>query len=387
MAKEEEKKAPIQDKGKGKADDAKPANGEKGEKTDGKDGKKDNDLDLAPEELSEEDQKLKDELDMLVERLTEDDKSLYKAALEAIKESIKTSTSSMTAVPKPLKFLRPHYEKLCEAYEKWPAGDEKLSLADTLSVLGMTYSDEERLDTLKYRLLAPNKDIGSWGHEYMRHLALEIGSEYQNRMEKDADTDDINDLTRVLVPFFLSHNAEADAVVLLGHEHRQPALFADALPQVGRDAVCRVRAEHRELVRLPDLARAEAVPQVGADRVLQGALLVGEREAHGRASLPGEAEHALGDDVALDLRGAAPDRAGAGPERAGGLLLQRQAGLREVFLMATGRAAKTFPARWPLLALDRIYVRHARSAQPLVLPARPWSRLSDHAPLAAQVQW
>ena len=32
MAKEEEKKAPIQDKGKGKAEDAKPANGEKGEK-------------------------------------------------------------------------------------------------------------------------------------------------------------------------------------------------------------------------------------------------------------------------------------------------------------------------------------------------------------------
>jgi 26S proteasome regulatory subunit N1 len=215
MAKEEEKKAPIQDKGKGKADDAKPVNGEKGEKADGKDGKKDKDLELAPEELSEEDQKLKDELDMLVERLTEDDKSLYKAALEAIKESIKTSTSSMTAVPKPLKFLRPHYEKLCEAYEKWPAGEEKLSLADTLSVLGMTYSDEERLDTLKYRLLAPSTSIGSWGHEYMRHLALEIGSEYQNRMEKDADTDDINDLTRVLVPFFLSHNAEADAVDIL----------------------------------------------------------------------------------------------------------------------------------------------------------------------------
>ena len=52
-----------------------------------------------------------------------------------------------------------------------------------LSVLGMTYSDQDRRDTLKYRLLAPSKDIGSWGHEYMRHLALEIGEEQQHRQE------------------------------------------------------------------------------------------------------------------------------------------------------------------------------------------------------------
>lgn len=63
------------------------------------------------------------------------------------------------------------------------------------------------------------------------------------------------------------------------------------------------------------------------------------------------------------------------------------AGLSEVFVQATGRAVKTFPARWPLLALDRIYVRHARSASPLHLPARPWSKLSDHAPLAAELVW
>jgi endonuclease/exonuclease/phosphatase family metal-dependent hydrolase len=67
--------------------------------------------------------------------------------------------------------------------------------------------------------------------------------------------------------------------------------------------------------------------------------------------------------------------------------LARCAGLTEVFVAATGRAVKTFPARWPLLALDRIYVRHVRSARPLPLPARPWSHLSDHAPLAAELAW
>jgi endonuclease/exonuclease/phosphatase family metal-dependent hydrolase len=62
-----------------------------------------------------------------------------------------------------------------------------------------------------------------------------------------------------------------------------------------------------------------------------------------------------------------------------------RSGLREVFVHATGRAARTFPARFPVLALDRIYVRNARVHAPLPLPRRPWSRLSDHAPLAAQI--
>ncbi|KAI7024939.1 26S proteasome regulatory subunit, partial [Hortaea werneckii] len=212
MANDEPK---AQDKGKGKAEEKQVNGASKDGQKDGK--KKEGELEINPEEeLSEEDQKLKEELDMLVERLTENDKSLYKPALEAIKTNIKTSTSSMTAVPKPLKFLRPHYEKLCETYEKWPDSEEKRSLADTLSVLGMTYSDdEERRDTLKYRLLAPSEGIGSWGHEYMRHLALEIGSEYQHRLDEEQDTEDLAQLTRTLVPFYLAHNAEADAVDIL----------------------------------------------------------------------------------------------------------------------------------------------------------------------------
>ena len=61
-------------------------------------------------------------------------------------------------------------------------------------------------------------------------------------------------------------------------------------------------------------------------------------------------------------------------------------GLKEVFMAANGSAARTYPARWPLLRLDRIYARNARSHHALVLPARPWSHLSDHAPLAAEFE-
>lgn len=67
-------------------------------------------------------------------------------------------------------------------------------------------------------------------------------------------------------------------------------------------------------------------------------------------------------------------------------ILERGAGLREVFVHAYGQAARTFPARWPALQLDRIYVRNARVHAPVVLPRRPWSHLSDHAPLAAEIQ-
>lgn len=66
-------------------------------------------------------------------------------------------------------------------------------------------------------------------------------------------------------------------------------------------------------------------------------------------------------------------------------VLKRCVGLDEVFVRAQGRAARTFPARLPLLRLDRIYVRNARAHRPVALPRHPWSRLSDHAPLAAEV--
>jgi endonuclease/exonuclease/phosphatase family metal-dependent hydrolase len=64
----------------------------------------------------------------------------------------------------------------------------------------------------------------------------------------------------------------------------------------------------------------------------------------------------------------------------------RSCGLVEVFRAAHGAHAKSFPARWPLLRLDRIYVRQVAEAHPLPLPRTPWATLSDHAPLAAEIQ-
>ncbi|KAJ3122184.1 proteasome regulatory particle base subunit [Nowakowskiella sp. JEL0407] len=176
------------------------------------DKKKDED-----DELSEEDQELKTQLEMLVERLKENATDLYRAALETLRTLIRTSTSSMTSVPKPLKFLRPHYTTLIEVYEKWKDGDNKRFLSDILSVLSMTYAEEGKRDSLKYRMSGSSEAVGSWGHEYVRHLAAEIIAEYNDRTEKDPPepTEDILALALEVVPFFLKHNAEADACDLL----------------------------------------------------------------------------------------------------------------------------------------------------------------------------
>ncbi|GME97269.1 unnamed protein product [[Candida] boidinii] len=97
--------------------------------------KKDKKDQKQEEELSEEDANLKLELEMLVERLVEPKKELYKPSLEHLKRFIRESTSSMTAVPKPLKFLNPLFPTLVELYSKWTDPELKSLLADVLSVL------------------------------------------------------------------------------------------------------------------------------------------------------------------------------------------------------------------------------------------------------------
>ncbi|WP_425477115.1 endonuclease/exonuclease/phosphatase family protein [Luteimonas cucumeris] len=72
--------------------------------------------------------------------------------------------------------------------------------------------------------------------------------------------------------------------------------------------------------------------------------------------------------------------------RTRGHVLMTQCGMHEAFEQAHGRLARTFPARWPLLPVDRIYLRNARAHAPRVLSTHPWSHLSDHVPLFAGIE-
>jgi 26S proteasome regulatory subunit N1 len=175
----------------------------KGEK--GKD--KDAEKKKEEEDLSDEDKQLLEELNMLVQRLMEPNTSLYKPALESLRTHIRASTSSMTSVPKPLKFLRNHFETLKDLHGKWPENEDKKFLADIVSVLGMTKSEER--DCLRYRFLGSHEPLESWGHEYVRHLAEEIRQEYGERSEDNRE--DLIKLANDIIPYDMKHNAEIDA--------------------------------------------------------------------------------------------------------------------------------------------------------------------------------
>ncbi|XP_002120594.3 26S proteasome non-ATPase regulatory subunit 2-like [Ciona intestinalis] len=168
-------------------------------------------------ELSEEDKQLLDELNLCIERLKESDTTLYKSALEILRTKIRSSTASITSVPKPLKFLRPHYGTLKEIYERIPMSENKKFCADIVSVLGMTISDER--ECLKYRLLGSQEDIGSWGHEYVRHISGEVASEWQDiDQEEEGSKDKLAQLLAIVtdvIPYDMKHNAETEACDLL----------------------------------------------------------------------------------------------------------------------------------------------------------------------------
>ncbi|SFN92956.1 endonuclease/exonuclease/phosphatase family protein [Nitrosospira briensis] len=71
-------------------------------------------------------------------------------------------------------------------------------------------------------------------------------------------------------------------------------------------------------------------------------------------------------------------------ELASGILVKRLE-LMEAFELTGGRVARSFPSVLPLFRLDRIYVRgfHVEKAQ--VHQGHPWSKISDHAVLSAQM--
>uniref|UniRef100_A0A7N0UKP4 26S proteasome non-ATPase regulatory subunit 2 homolog n=1 Tax=Kalanchoe fedtschenkoi TaxID=63787 RepID=A0A7N0UKP4_KALFE len=171
--------------------------------------------DKRDEDLSEEDLALKQQLELYVERVQDPSPQLQSIALDSMRQEIRTSTSSMTSVPKPLKFLRPHYGTLKAFYETMPDSDQKKLLADILSVLALTMSADGERESLKFRLLGSEGDIGSWGHEYVRNLAGEIAQEYAKRQGEEAPIDDLMGLVQQIVAFHMKHNAEPEAVDLL----------------------------------------------------------------------------------------------------------------------------------------------------------------------------
>ena len=60
---------------------------------------------------------MKEKLELLVERLSDHDVAQRTHALDQLKLEISGATKTLTSVPKPLKFLSPHYATIKAAYE------------------------------------------------------------------------------------------------------------------------------------------------------------------------------------------------------------------------------------------------------------------------------
>ncbi|PBK94674.1 hypothetical protein ARMGADRAFT_1097225 [Armillaria gallica] len=257
------------------------------------------------EELSEEDIQLRTELEMLVERLKESNTDLYRPALETLRTLIRTSTSSMTSVPKSLKFLRPHYPELQKLYETWPASEDKSLFADTMSVLAMIYSDTQPRGTLRYRLLSaslrpadsPLADPGTWGREYVRHLAAELGEEFVAQEEGDLEPpekgkekiepigtiEQLRAIGRECATFLLAHNAEPDAADLL-EELELVDQIADLVDDVTYGRVCQYWSSPTD--RLWDARCRHLLPFYhGVPLQVQGGTVDGCIQTHQGASL------------------------------------------------------------------------------------------------------
>lgn len=89
--------------------------------------------------------------------------------------------------------------------------------ADILSLLATTFENKGR-DCLQYRLSGSSDALTSWGHEYVRHLQGEIAEEYKRRVQENGEDTDVKDLLNLaeeIVPYCVTHNAEADACDLL----------------------------------------------------------------------------------------------------------------------------------------------------------------------------
>ena len=67
-------------------------------------------------------------------------------------------------------------------------------------------------------------------------------------------------------------------------------------------------------------------------------------------------------------------------------ILGRRLGMTEVSIAHAGRAARTFPSLLPIFRLDRIYVRGFEVKAARVHAGKPWSMLSDHLAVSAELR-
>lgn len=81
------------------------------------------------------------EINALVDAIKQDEEHLIVPALEQLRSIIRESTTSMTSIPKPLKYLRNKYNDLKASHSSIKNEQVKRDLADIISILAMTITE------------------------------------------------------------------------------------------------------------------------------------------------------------------------------------------------------------------------------------------------------
>jgi len=215
---------------------------------------------IEPEELSEEDARKKEELELLVTRSQDESQELQAVALSTMAKEIQTATSSMTSVPKPLKFLRPHFQTLKTFFNTMPdSNPNKKALADILAVLAITMGEESARESLRFKIQGNISQISIWGHEFIRNISGEIGAEYNASQDAASappsatpstatpattappsitvSNSQLLELVDQIIPFNMTHNAEPEACDLLMEVEQLPRII-DHVDTTNYERVC-----------------------------------------------------------------------------------------------------------------------------------------------------
>lgn len=197
---------------------------------------------FSGEEL--EDEFLQEQLPLLVDQLLQAGKSQdMDAMLElgyCLRGEIRSATSSLTSVPKPLKLLVGSYSDLKGLFQDlklkdpaFPAMVQGITLANILSILAMARKDgDTERDCMFFCISSRGALLGmspeerasqdpvtSFGDPYIRHLCMQFAEEYQELDPTETSSRKehalLLELRDELVCYLLQHNAEPEVCDLL----------------------------------------------------------------------------------------------------------------------------------------------------------------------------
>lgn len=186
---------------------------------------------VSEKTATETEQAVIDALQLIMDRIQEPQSSLEVKlfAVDSLKNQLKSSGGAkeasgvISSIPLGLKFMKEHYQRLCDIYrlmranEKQPSNKQlSIALANVISYLSMVYGSEEEEGGACFSYLlqvfalggpeAVNAALEEWGHEYAKRLSLEI---INNAHSSAVDCID------VLIKYFLKHHAEPEACDVL----------------------------------------------------------------------------------------------------------------------------------------------------------------------------